>query len=76
MDQIKAAPRRVYHFLTSVIEMILLFFYSIIYLTKPSDSLTRNDIDDIRHKRKPGSHNGNDMNYKGKRSDCRFYMGG
>lgn len=77
MDQIRTAPKRAYHFVTSIIEMILLFFYSIFYLTKPSDSLNKDDIDDIRHQRKPGgSSNGNDFNYRGKRSDCKFYMGG
>ena len=55
--------------------MILLFFLSILYLNKPSDSLTRDDIDNIRHKRKPDQ-NGNDHRYKGKRSESRFYMGG
>jgi hypothetical protein len=76
MDQIRTAPRRAYHFITSIVEMILIFFYSIFYLTKPSDSLDRNDIDDLRRGRKPSGNNGNDMNYKGKRSDSRFYMGG
>ena len=76
MDQIRTAPRRAYHFITSIVEMILIFFYSIFYLSKPSDSLDRNDIDDLRRGRKPGKNNGNDRNYKGKRSDCKFYMGG
>lgn len=55
--------------------MIMLFVYSIFYMGKPSDTLTREDIDNIRHKRK-ANHNGNDWNYKGKRGDSRFYMGG
>lgn len=75
MNTLKAAPSRLYYFIAALIEMILLFFYSILYLNKPSDSLTREDIDDIRHKRKP-SNSGNDWKYKGKRSSDRFYMGG
>lgn len=75
MDSLKSVPRRLYFFIGFVVEMLMLFVLSIIYMTKPSDSLTREDIDHIRHKRKP-SQNGNNYNYKGKRSDNRFYMGG
>lgn len=75
MDSIKTAPRRLYYFVASLIEMILLFFLSIVYLNKPSDTLTQEDIDGIRHKRRPKD-NGNDWRYKGKRSDNRVYMGG
>ncbi len=75
MDSLKSVPRRLYFFIGFVVEMVMLFVLSIIYMTKPSDSLTREDIDHIRHKRKP-SQNGNNYNYKGKRSDNRFYMGG
>lgn len=55
--------------------MILLFIYSIFFLNKPSDTLDREDIDNIRHKRRPG-HNGNDYRYKGSRGSSRLYMGG
>lgn len=75
MDGIKTAPKRVYYFIAALIEMLLLFFYSILYLNKPSDMLTREDIDNIRHKKRPGD-NGNDWRYKGKRCDTRVYMGG
>jgi hypothetical protein len=67
MDTIKTAPRKVYYFIAALIEMILLFFYSILYMGKPSDTLTREDIDGIRHKRRPDP-NGNDYSYRGKRS--------
>ena len=33
---------------------------------KPSDTLSREDIDNMRRGKKP-SHNGNDYNYKGSR---------
>lgn len=52
MEEIKTAPRRLYFMISYIIEMLLLFFYSIVYMNKPSGSLTKEDIDDIRHKRK------------------------
>lgn len=64
-----------YYFFASLLEMLLLFFYSIIYMTKPSDTLSRGDLDDIRHRRKPDN-NGNDWKYRGGRGESRFYMGG
>ncbi len=39
---------------------------SFIHLSQPSDSLSRDDIENMRRGRK-GGHNGNDFNYKGKR---------
>lgn len=75
MKEIKAIPSRVYWALSTLIEMIILFFMTIGGFGKPSDSLTREDIDNIRHKRK-FDHNGNDYKYKGKRDSSRFYMGG
>lgn len=66
MRELKTAPRRLYYFIASLIDMILLFFYSFIYLTKPSETLNRHDLDDIRHRRKPDK-NGNDWKYKGSR---------
>ena len=75
MEEIKTAPKRLYFMVAAIIEMLLLFFYSIFYLNKPSGSLTNEDINDIRHKRK-SNNNGNDWKYQGKRGSSRFYMGG
>ena len=55
--------------------MIILFFVTIVGLGKPSNSLTRQDIDNIRNRKKLDQ-NGNDHNYRGKRNSERFYMGG
>lgn len=52
MEEIKTAPKRLYFMISYIIEMILLFFYSIIYMNKPSGSLSNEDINNIRHKRK------------------------
>ena len=41
MDDIKAVPKKVYYFFTTLIEMILLFFYTIGGFGKPSDTLSR-----------------------------------
>ena len=41
---------------------------SFIHLSQPSDSLSREDIENMRRGRK-GGHNGNDFNYKGKRGN-------
>ena len=76
MEELKAVPRKVYWLFLTLIDMILLFFYSIFNMTKPSDSLTRDDISRLRNNRTPNGHNGNDMNYKGKRGSQRVYMGG
>lgn len=85
MDQVKAIPSRLYWFLSGIIEMILLFFLSIFKLNKPSDSLTNEDISNIRRGNKPDGHNGNDHRYGGKRGmflcdmllgSTRMYMGG
>jgi hypothetical protein len=46
--------------------MILIFLLSIFKMGKPSDTLSREDIDNMRRGKKP-SHNGNDYNYKGSR---------
>ncbi len=48
MEELKAVPRKGYWFLLTLIDMILLFIYSIFNLTKPSDALTRDEIDSIR----------------------------
>lgn len=52
MEEIKTAPRRLYFMISYIIEMLMLFFYSVIYMNKPSGSLTNEDIDNIRRKRK------------------------
>lgn len=44
-------------------------------MTKPSDALSLDDLDDIRHGRPPRN-NGNDWKYKGKRSSNRLPLGG
>lgn len=46
--------------------MILLFLLSIIKLNKPSDSLSRDDINDMRRGNNPRN-NGNDYRYQGSR---------
>lgn len=75
MKELKEVPKKGYWFMLTLIDMILLFIYSIFNLTKPSDSLTRDDIDSIRRNRYQ-KYNGNDMHYKGKRGSQRVYMGG
>jgi hypothetical protein len=52
--------------ISGLIEAIIIFFMSFIHLSQPSDSLSRDDIENMRRGRK-GGHNGNDFNYKGKR---------
>jgi hypothetical protein len=47
--------------------MLLIFFLSIFKLSKPSDSLTRDDINNIRRGNNPDGHNGNDFRYRGSR---------
>ena len=75
MEELKAVPRKIYWFVLGLIDMILIFFYSIFNLTKPSDTLTREDVDRLRRNRPP-TDSGNDYRYKGKRSSQRVYMGG
>jgi hypothetical protein len=58
-----------YWFLSAIVEMILIFFLSIIKLNKPSDSLTREDINTMRRGNQPGGHNGNDWRYRGGRGN-------
>jgi hypothetical protein len=61
-------PSKVYWFFSALIELILIFFLSIFKLNKPSDSLSREDITDMRRGKPPTGHNGNDFRYKGSRS--------
>ena len=75
MEGIKAVPSRIYYFVAAIIEMLILFVFSMVKLNKPSDTLNNNDINNLRRYRKPDG-NGNDMNYKGSRSSQRVYMGG
>jgi hypothetical protein len=75
MESIKEAPRRAYSFLSSVIEMIILFFLSIFYLSKPSDSLKKEDIDGIRHRRRPGN-DGDTAKRRGQGGNHYIPMGG
>lgn len=56
---------------------------SFVNLSQPSDSLTREDIENMRRGRKGGNNNGNDFRYKGKRGilflysgNCKLPMGG
>ncbi len=51
-----------------------MFFLSFVRLSQPSDSLTREDIDNMRRGRNPG-HRGNDFRYKGKRGTILFNSG-
>jgi hypothetical protein len=48
---------------------LLIFFYSIVKMQKPSDQLTRDDVNDMRRGKKPGGHNGNDWRYRGSRGN-------
>lgn len=41
MKELKAAPRKLHLFLLTLLDMLLLFIYSIFNINKPSDSLTR-----------------------------------
>lgn len=75
MEGLKSVPKKGYWLLLTLFDMLMLFIYSIFNLTKPSDSLTREDIDSIRRNRSQ-RYNGNDMHYKGKRGSQRVYMGG
>ena len=75
MEGLKSVPKKGYWLLLTLIDMIMLFIYSIFNLTKPSDSLSRDDIDSIRRNRSK-RYNGNDMNYKGKRGSSYVPLGG
>ena len=60
-------PNKLYWFLSGILELLLIFFYSIIKMQKPSDQLTKDDVNDMRRGNKPGGHNGNDWRYRGSR---------
>ena len=66
METIKSAPTRLYWLISGILEAILIFFMSFVHLSQPSDSLSRDDIENIRRGRK-GDNNGNDYKYRGKR---------
>lgn len=72
MERIRQVPSRLYWFLSGIIEMILIFFLSIVKLSKPSDSLNSDDIRNIRRGKNPYGHNGNDYTYRGSRGI--FYL--
>ena len=75
MEGVKQIPKRIYFFFAMLIEILALFFFSIFKLSKPSDSLTSEDINDLRRNRKL-QNNGNDLNYKGKRGGGYLPLGG
>jgi len=62
-----------YWFLSAILELLLIFFYSIVKMSKPSDQLTRDDVNDMRRGSKPGGHNGNDWRYRGSRGKSTLY---
>ena len=74
MERIRQVPSRLYWFLSGLIEMILIFFLSIVKLSKPSDTLNSDDIRNIRRGRNPDGHNGNDYTYRGSRSNSFIYL--
>jgi len=51
--------------------MMLLFFLSVFKLSKPSDTLSREDISAMRRGNNPRN-NGNDYNYRGSRGKSHF----
>lgn len=55
--------------------MILLFILSAFFLNKPSDSLKREDIDQIRNRRRPGN-DGDDAKKRGSSGSHFIPMGG
>lgn len=71
MQGIRQAPSKLYWFISGIIEMLLLFFLSIFKLNKPSDTLTRDDINHIRRGNTPRN-NGNDYQYRGSRGNYYF----
>ena len=73
MERIRQVPSRLYWFLSGLIEMILIFFLSIIKLNKPSDTLNSDDVRNISRGRNPDGHNGNDYTYRGSRSNKNIY---
>jgi hypothetical protein len=60
--------------ISGILEAIVIFFLSFVRLSQPSDSLTRDDIENIRRGRQ-SENNGNDYRYKGKRGNYLFILG-
>lgn len=48
MESIRALPRKLYWLVSGLLELLLLYFLSIIKVSKPTGSLTRDDIRKIR----------------------------
>ena len=72
MESIKKVPTKLYWFLAAILELVMVFFVSIFKLKKPSDSLTREDITEMRRGNNPGGHSGNDWRYRGSRGKGGF----
>ena len=72
MESIRQVPTKLYWFLAAILELAMVFFVSIFKLKKPSDSLTREDISEMRRGNNPGGHSGNDWRYRGSRGKYFF----
>lgn len=75
MDSIKRVPSKIYWTISGIIELILIFFLSIFKLNKPSDTVSRDDLDEIRRGNRPGDA-GNNFRYRGSRGSTYVPMGG